>query len=131
MMGMSGRLSGHDASDYRVRFRRLFALVLTAFAVLIVRMAYLQVIKGDEYKLRSESNSVRLRKIKPFRGLILDSRRQVLVDAAPLAGVVAHRHALARGMERAVAPGQRVHMIVEQLVPAPLRFQHQRKSGIT
>ena len=82
-MGMSGRLSGHDASDYRLRFRRLFALVLIAFAVLIVRMAYLQVIKGDEYKLRSESNSVRLRKLKPFRGLIMDSRRQVLVDNQP------------------------------------------------
>jgi len=82
-MGMSGRLNGHDASDYRVRFRRLFALVLIAFAVLIIRMAYLQVVKGDEYKLRSESNSVRLRKLKPFRGLIMDARRRVLVDNQP------------------------------------------------
>ncbi|MDI9569458.1 MAG: penicillin-binding protein 2 [Pseudomonadota bacterium] len=83
MMDMSGRLSGHDASDYRARFRRLFALVLIAFVVLIVRMAYLQLIRGDEYKMRSENNSVRLRKLKPFRGLIMDSRRRVLADNQP------------------------------------------------
>ena len=82
-MDTSGRLNGHDTANYRSRFQRLFAIILIAAAVLVIRLAYLQVIKGEEYKVRSESNSVRLRKIKPFRGLILDSRRQVLVDNQP------------------------------------------------
>ena len=83
MMDTSGRLNGHDTAEYRSRFQRLFAIILIATAILVIRLAYLQVIKGEEYKVRSESNSVRLRKIKPFRGLILDSRRQVLVDNQP------------------------------------------------
>jgi len=82
-MDTSGRLNGHDTAEYRSRFQRLFAIILIATAILVIRLAYLQVIKGEEYKVRSESNSVRLRKIKPFRGLILDSRRQVLVDNQP------------------------------------------------
>ena len=48
-----------------------------------MRMWYLQVIKGDELRQRSENNSVRLRKIKPMRGLIMDAERQVLVDNQP------------------------------------------------
>ena len=69
-MDTSGRLNGHDTANYRSRFQRLFAIILIAAAILVIRLAYLQVIKGEEYKVRSESNSVRLRKIKPFRGLI-------------------------------------------------------------
>jgi penicillin-binding protein 2 len=80
MMGMFGRLNGHDTADFRKRFQRLFIIVLIAIAILTIRMAYLQVFKGDEYKLRSENNSVRLRKIAPLRGLIMDTHRQVIVD---------------------------------------------------
>jgi penicillin-binding protein 2 len=41
------------------------------------------VIKGDELRQRSENNSVRLRKIKPPRGLIMDEDRRILVDNQP------------------------------------------------
>jgi penicillin-binding protein 2 len=80
MMGMFGRLNGHDTADFRKRFQRLFVMVLIAMTILTIRMAYLQVFKGDEYKSRSENNSVRLRKIAPLRGLIMDTNRQVIVD---------------------------------------------------
>jgi penicillin-binding protein 2 len=46
-------------------------------------MWYLQVIEGNDLRQRSESNSVRLRKIKPMRGLIMDQDRRVLVDNQP------------------------------------------------
>ena len=48
-----------------------------------MRMWHLQVIRGDELTQRSENNSVRLRKIKPLRGVILDTNGQVLVDNQP------------------------------------------------
>ncbi|MDD5168175.1 MAG: penicillin-binding protein 2, partial [Syntrophales bacterium] len=83
MVDMHGRLSEHDAVDSRKKFKRLFWVVLIALTALCVRMMYLQIIKGDEFKMRSENNSVRLRNIKPLRGLILDSTRQVLVDNQP------------------------------------------------
>jgi len=78
-MGMFGRLNDHDTADFRKLFQRLFVIVLIAIAILILRLAYIQVFKGDEYKLRSENNSVRLRKIAPLRGLIMDTNRQVIV----------------------------------------------------
>jgi penicillin-binding protein 2 len=46
-------------------------------------MWHLQVIRGDELRQRSENNSVRLRKIKPLRGLVLDTNGHVLVDNQP------------------------------------------------
>lgn len=55
---------------------------------LVIRMWHLQIIRGDELTQRSENNSVRLRKIRPLRGLILDTNGQVLVDNQPSFDVV-------------------------------------------
>ena len=77
MVDMHGRLGENDAAGLKKRFKRLFPLVLIAVTILCVRMFYLQIIKGDEFQLRSENNSVRLRTIKPLRGLIMDTNKQV------------------------------------------------------
>jgi penicillin-binding protein 2 len=55
---------------------------------LIIRMWHLQVIRGDELSQRSENNSVRLRKIRPLRGLVMDTNGQVLVDNQPSFDIV-------------------------------------------
>lgn len=57
--------------------------ILIVFAVLFLRLAYLQVIKGEEYRLKSEKNAVRLKSIKSSRGLIFDRNKQLLVDNRP------------------------------------------------
>jgi penicillin-binding protein 2 len=57
--------------------------LLIIFSVLLVRLWYLQVVKGEELRQRSENNSVRFRKIKPLRGLIMDRNGLVLVDNRP------------------------------------------------
>jgi penicillin-binding protein 2 len=51
-------------------------------------MWHLQVIRGDELSQRSENNSVRLRKIRPLRGLVMDTNGQVLVDNQPSFDIV-------------------------------------------
>jgi penicillin-binding protein 2 len=61
----------------------IFIIVSVALMLIVIRMWYLQVIKGSELRQRSENNSVRLRKIKSMRGLIMDNGRQVLVDNQP------------------------------------------------
>ncbi|MCX5825362.1 MAG: penicillin-binding protein 2, partial [Deltaproteobacteria bacterium] len=66
----------------------LFIIVSVALSLLVMRLWYLQVIKGDELRQRSENNSVRLRKIKPMRGLIMDEGRRVLVDNQPSYDIV-------------------------------------------
>jgi len=53
------------------------------FALLFLRLVYLQIIKGDEYRLLSEKNAVRLKSIKSSRGLIFDRNNRLLVDNRP------------------------------------------------
>ena len=77
------QLNGHDSGVFRKRFKIAFAVVSIMMSLLILRMWHLQVIRGDELRQRSENNSVRLRKIKPLRGLVLDTNGQVLVDNQP------------------------------------------------
>jgi penicillin-binding protein 2 len=77
------RLNEYEAGQFKKKFRLWFILVIAALMLIVMRMWYLQVIKGDELRQRSENNSVRLRKIKSMRGLIMDTRRQVLVDNQP------------------------------------------------
>jgi penicillin-binding protein 2 len=78
-----GRLNGHEPGEYRSRFRILIVVVTVMLLVLVVRLWYLQVIKGDELGHRSEINSIRLRTIRAIRGVIMDTNRIVLVDNQP------------------------------------------------
>ncbi|MDO8786028.1 MAG: penicillin-binding protein 2 [Syntrophales bacterium] len=80
---MQNLLKGHEPHEFRQRFKILFIFVTVALSVLFIRIWYLQIIKGDELKQRSENNSVRLRKIRQLRGLIMDTNGHVLVDNRP------------------------------------------------
>ena len=83
MQKIHDRLDGYEPGQFRSKFRLFFIIVSVALALVVMRLWYLQVIKGDELRQRSENNSVRLRKIKPMRGLIMDTERRVLVDNQP------------------------------------------------
>jgi penicillin-binding protein 2 len=56
------------------------AVVMAAFLILLVRLFYLQVIEGEEYRRLSENNCIRLQSIDPPRGLIYDRQGRLLVD---------------------------------------------------
>jgi penicillin-binding protein 2 len=88
MWKIGDRLGGYEPGQFKNRFRMLFIIVSVALSLLVIRLWYLQVIKGDELRQRSENNSVRLRKIKPMRGLIMDEDRRVLVDNQPSYDIV-------------------------------------------
>ncbi len=75
--------NGPEPSEYRGRLNFIILLVMLAAGVLLCRLWYLQVIKGDELKQKSENNAVRFRKVQPLRGLILDRRGLTLVDNRP------------------------------------------------
>jgi len=77
------RLNEYESGQFKKKFRLLFILVIVTLTLIMMRLWYLQVIKGDELRQRSENNSVRLRKIKSMRGLIMDTRRKILVDNQP------------------------------------------------
>jgi len=74
------RLNSHEPGPLHSRFKIMLIVVTIAMSLLALRMWHLQVIKGEELNQKSENNSIRFRKIKPVRGLIMDTHREVLVD---------------------------------------------------
>ncbi|MDA8125801.1 MAG: penicillin-binding protein 2 [Deltaproteobacteria bacterium] len=80
MQKIHDRLDGYEPGQFKDKFRVLFIIVIVALSLVVLRLWYLQVIKGSELRQRSENNSVRLRKIKPMRGLVMDAERRVMVE---------------------------------------------------
>ncbi|CAN2039357.1 penicillin-binding protein 2 [Candidatus Magnetomoraceae bacterium gMMP-15] len=68
---------------YNQRVSLLIIFLLVSFAVLLIRLFYLQIIDGHEYQRLSENNCIRWKKITPYRGLIFDCNGVLLVDNRP------------------------------------------------
>ena len=68
---------------YAYRLELLMIASMLIFAVLIGRMAYLQLYKGDYYYRLSEGNRVRAVKILAPRGIIYDCNGEALVKNEP------------------------------------------------
>ncbi|PKN76999.1 MAG: penicillin-binding protein 2 [Deltaproteobacteria bacterium HGW-Deltaproteobacteria-10] len=83
MASQHNLLNGPEPAEFRQKLKIIIVVILVAFSILLVRLWYLQVIKGDELKQRSENNSIRFRKIMPLRGLVMDRNRHVIVDNRP------------------------------------------------
>ena len=73
--------------DEQERVRRNFSvvalIVLGLFALLFLRLWFLQLVQGDYLRQRSEQNRIRLIDLPPWRGKILDRDGQVLVGNRP------------------------------------------------
>ena len=65
----------------QLKFASLF--ILSIFSILILRLWFLQVVKGPDYLSRSENNRIRLQYIDSSRGMILDRNGDILVDNRP------------------------------------------------
>jgi penicillin-binding protein 2 len=76
-------LNGPEPAEFKRKLKIGIILILSALTILLIRLWYLQVIKSDDLKQRSENNSVRFRKIMPLRGLIMDRNRHIVVDNRP------------------------------------------------
>jgi len=81
-------LNGQEPAEFRQKIKIVIALLLVAISLLLIRLGYLQIIRGAEFKQKSENNSVRFRKIKPLRGLIMDRNGVVIVDNKPSFDVI-------------------------------------------
>jgi penicillin-binding protein 2 len=83
MTKQNSLLNGPEPVEFRRKLKVIIVFILITLSVLLARLWYLQVIKGDDFKQRSENNSVRFRSIMPLRGLIMDRNRHVIVDNHP------------------------------------------------
>jgi penicillin-binding protein 2 len=61
----------------------VMSIVTAAFLVLLLRLFYLQIIEGDEFRRLSENNCIRLQVVQAQRGFIFDRNGLLLVDNRP------------------------------------------------
>ena len=61
------------------KVKHVFSFLVIFFLVLVFRLFWLQIFKGDEYRALAEGNRVRTVSIEPKRGIIYDSNRIPLV----------------------------------------------------
>lgn len=80
---MEKYLKTADTEWYNQRIFGVILCVAACFCLLAVRLFYLQIIQGEEYRRLSENNSIRLQRIEPFRGIIYDRNGTMLVDNRP------------------------------------------------
>ncbi len=72
-----------DSDWYRQRLTGVMFYVIAAFAILLLRLFYLQVVEGEEYRRLSENNCIRLQSLDSPRGLIFDRNGKLLVNNRP------------------------------------------------
>ena len=72
-----------DLEWYKQRLIGMVFIIMAAFAVLVIRLFYLQVVEGEEFRRLSENNCIRLQSIDAPRGLIFDRHHEMLVDNRP------------------------------------------------
>ncbi len=61
----------------------LYIIIIMLTVILLSRLLYLQVLKGDSYLAQSKYNSIRIADLQPVRGKILDRNGVVLVENLP------------------------------------------------
>ncbi len=69
--------------EFRNRFPWLALVVLIVFTLLILRLAQLQLFKGEHYHSLSEHNFVQERVVIPLRGNIYDAQHRPLAENIP------------------------------------------------
>jgi len=72
-----------DSEWFRHRLSLGVLFVLVTFVIIAARLFYLQIVEGEAYRALSENNSVRLQMVEPQRGLLFDTRGELLVDNRP------------------------------------------------
>jgi penicillin-binding protein 2 len=72
-----------EVALFRRRALAGFALILIGLMALVGRFVYLQVMRHDEFALRSQQNRIKPRAIPPARGLIYDRNGVLLADNVP------------------------------------------------
>ena len=72
-----------DSEWYRKRTFLTVCCILPVFAALAIRLFFLQVVEGENFRRLSENNCIRLQTIDSPRGLVFDRNGILLVDNRP------------------------------------------------
>jgi penicillin-binding protein 2 len=69
--------------EFQERFRYLYVVVFLGLGLLMSRLVFLQVLKGDQMRHYSEENRIKRVKVGAPRGMIFDRSRTLLIDNRP------------------------------------------------
>lgn len=72
-----------EAKQFQSRYRGLTAFIVGTVVLFVLRLAWLQVIQGNELRQYSEKNRIKQNKIAAPRGLILDRDGKALIENLP------------------------------------------------
>ncbi|MGB9619935.1 MAG: penicillin-binding protein 2, partial [Armatimonadota bacterium] len=93
-------LAQHEDRKLQIsRINKLGGLVIALFFILIARLWYLQIARGEELLMQSESNRIKLLRTRAPRGTILDCKGRVLATSRPQFVVLATPDKLKRNPE--------------------------------
>jgi penicillin-binding protein 2 len=81
--GIGGPMPPEFAEGVRKSLFVVVILALTLLGALLLRLWYLQLVKGYEFRYKSEHNRLRTRDLPPWRGMIFDRQGQILVNNRP------------------------------------------------
>jgi len=82
MMPIEGRKTKRT-NDRREKRFLFMSLIILLFTILLVRIWYLQIIKGERFRKLSENNRIRIVSVKAHRGKIMDRERRIIADNRP------------------------------------------------
>ncbi|MBF0100559.1 MAG: penicillin-binding protein 2 [Desulfobacterales bacterium] len=77
------KYSTTDNFWFKQRLVGVVYIIFILFLILTIRLYYLQMINGSEYRNLSDNNCIRLQRIRPPRGLIFDRNGTLLVENRP------------------------------------------------
>lgn len=69
-----------NRSQLKTRYLVCIAVVAGVFAILALRLIYLQLVRGSDYRYQSENNRIRVERIPAPRGVIFDRTKHILAD---------------------------------------------------
>lgn len=75
--------NSEDLKEYQERYTYLYGIIIVIFLTLFIRLWFLQIIKGSEFKRFSEQNQIKEDKIPAPRGMLMDRNGEILVDSLP------------------------------------------------
>lgn len=75
--------SERTSAQFAARARLALYVVITCFAVIVIRLWFLQIVRGEYFRTRSEENRLRTVYLPATRGVIYDRNGEVLARSRP------------------------------------------------
>ena len=69
-----------EVKEFAHKYKLLYSILGIVFMIFVCRLWYLQVFQGNDLRLWSEKNHIKLQKLDAPRGMILDRKGRVIVD---------------------------------------------------